>query len=149
MRTSLTIFAWLAVASCGGTSLLLHPLVAGSPQVSIAMNDYSDGPNSCMTGGGRVVPDDGLRFLWISLEVKNVSAAHIKFDYSKCVVDDEGRFESPGYVTSWPTGFWPETSDLDPGEKSSRRLVYAYPKDKFPTMLDCSGVRFALEPRAH
>jgi hypothetical protein len=138
----------VSVGACGGTTLMNQRVEAKAKDWTIAVTEVSDGPNRYNMGGNvTYVPADNERFLWISMTVRNDRAAAQTFTYDRCGIDFDSREVLPSIVDrAWVilSEIYDKQDDMKPGEVVSRRLVFSYPDDRYPTRLACGEATMPL-----
>jgi hypothetical protein len=130
----------LSAAACG-TTLMNQRVEAKAKDWNIAVTEVSDGPNRYNMGGNvTYVPGDDERFLWVSVAIRNDRAAEQTFTYDRCGLDLDSREVLPSVVDrAWVilSEIHDKQDDVKPGEVVTRRLVFSYPENRYPTRLTC------------
>jgi hypothetical protein len=151
MRTFATALLALPLAAgCGGTTLLHQRLESKSKGFSLALVEVTDGPDTYEQGMQRLVPADGLRFLWFKVQVRNEQSGPQTFDYHRCDIDFGDHGIVPSFVDMDKVVNLPLSDDKDklaPREEVTRNVVFAFPEGKLPTRLACGELVVKLPLR--
>ena len=87
-------------------------------------------------------PENGERFIWALVTVKNELGQEQTFSYETCTLDGKGQTRPPMVVDRNldvnAAGDPSET--FDPGQERSRRLIYPFFKDQRPTRVKCGPI---------
>jgi len=138
------ILVLLAVLASGcGTPLLNSPVSARSERWELAVRGVTDGPDSINVQMFRYVPEDGDRFLHVSVSLRNVSAEPRKWNWSRCGLDRGDRQYLPRLVMYDMVMSAPAEGALEvyPGVLIERQVVFAYPEGRaLPTRLTCGEI---------
>jgi hypothetical protein len=138
--------ALLLLASCA-TSLVKRDVRVQSDGWTLVFHELLDGPNGCtMRDGTRYVPKSDQRFLWVIVSVRNDAARAREFPFDSCGLDMGDSASLPIYVglNLGTTAQMNATPELTAGEEITRKLAFAYPKDKLPPRMVCFGNEIAL-----
>jgi hypothetical protein len=108
---------------------------------TITLEALKDGPNGVQTAGNTVaVPDDGLRFLWAWVKIRNDLNVPRAFGYDTCDVDLVGRAMVPTIIGKLFFTVEARSETYGPGETLDRRLIFAYPVGLLPTRIRCANM---------
>jgi hypothetical protein len=149
-RATVLALALLAAQGCGGTALLHQRVETKAKGFALAVTEVTDGPNSYERGLEREKPDDGLRFLWFKIRLRNELPTEQTFNYDRCDIDLGGRAMLPNLIDMDKViNVLVESKQdkLAPGEEVSRRLIFAFPEGNFPTRLKCGDLVLPLPLR--
>lgn len=141
----------LGLSGCGGTTLLDQRVETKAKGYTLAVVEVTDGPNTYERGTQRVVPEDGLRFLWFNVQLRNDMATEQVFNYDRCDIDFGQEVILPNLVDMDKfVNLLVEDKEetLAPSEEISRNLIFAFPEDKYPTRLQCGDLVIPLSLRA-
>lgn len=141
------LLAALTAGACAHT-VLDQPVDRRGDDWSVTVRKITNGPSSIDTGNIVYRPERGERFVWVTLTLRNDQSQPRKFSFDRCDLDAGGDVILPSFVThDFPIGYATPLNrepELGPGQSTDRRLVYAYPKDRSPTRLQCAPMVFPL-----
>ena len=93
------------------------------------------------------VPPDGYRWIWVFMNVRNTAAAPRTFGYDSCELPLDGATVLPSFAGSVMSLFEDRKETYRPGEESYRRVIFAYPKGRYPATFRCGNMLFEI-PRS-
>jgi hypothetical protein len=140
-RMRVAPIALLLAASCA-TTLLKQDIQRQSDGWTLTFHEFLDGPNGFTARSGvGFVPPSGQRYLWVVLSIRNDAPAGRSFNFASCGLELGDDESLPLYVglnigTSAQVTATPEVAS---GEQITRKLAFAYPKDRQPSRLTCFG----------
>jgi len=106
----------------------------------LQLMDLRDGPNMHRQGNLVLFPENGAKFLWAHVILKNTAPMRRSFDFKTCVLDF-GQYGIPASMIAWSlhmTNYGMATrNDYDSGEDRERYLGFAYPVEYLPRVLAC------------
>jgi hypothetical protein len=143
---ALGVAGLIAALGCG-TVLYEVPTTRQADGWTITVRRLKDGPNSFPMGAGvNFVPPDGHRLMYLTVTIRNDSAAKRDFSYDACDLDAGSEAVSPGLIDrdAAVNMLADKVESYDPGEERGRRLIYAYPGGGFPTRVKCGSSTFEL-----
>jgi hypothetical protein len=137
----LLIACALALAGCG--HVLLEGSFTGENDAwALQVTELRDGPNTFKVNSVLFFPENGTKFLWARVTVKNNAAIRRTFDYKSCFLD-VGQYGVPATMIAWSlmTNNYGISmrADFDPGEEKERYLGFAYPTEYLPTLIACGS----------
>jgi len=136
---------WLG--ACGRT-VVNQPINRAGDGWTLVVRKVTDGPNGVDQGNVIIKPKKGDRFIWVHLTLHNEQRQARKFSFDRCDLDAGADVILPGIVTHGSSmGYlsdFPREPQLDGNESVDRRLIYAYPKGRSPTRLQCAPMVFPL-----
>jgi hypothetical protein len=135
------------VAACGGTTLINQRIETKGNGFTLAVVEVTDGPDTYEQGLQRRVPDDGVRFLWFKIRVRNDRTTAQVFNYQRCDIDFGEHAVMPNFVDMDKiVNILVESGEekLSPSEEVSRNLIFAFPEGKYPTRLKCGELSVRL-----
>ena len=142
-----TLAAALVLFGGCATSLLKQDMKKQSDGWTVVFHEFLDGPNGFTNRGGTgFVPPSGERYLWVVLSVRNDAATARQFNFDSCGLELGNQESLPLYVglNIGTSASVSKTPDVAGGEEITRKLAFAYPKDRLPSRLVCFGNAFEL-----
>ena len=138
-------FAVLAAPACGRV-IINQPVNRQGDAWHLTLRVLSDGPNGYSAGNTNYTPSRGERFIWAHVTLHNDQPIPRKFNFDRCDLDLGDGAVVPALIdadaiVNWTANHEPE---LAPGETITRKLIFAYPRDKSPTRLYCAPMVIAL-----
>jgi hypothetical protein len=129
----------LAATSCAHV-IIDQPIDLRGDGWDLTLRRLTDGPNSYSEGNTQHMPSKGLRFVWVHVTLHNTQPIPRKFNFDRCDLDAGQDAIVPSLIDAdafinWTVNREPE---LSAGETVTRRLIYAYPRDRSPTRLSCA-----------
>jgi hypothetical protein len=141
----------VALGGCG------HVLYAGDASNEqdgwvLQVTQLRDGPNTFTVNHVLFFPENGTKFLWAHVIVKNNASISRRFNYQSCVLDwGPSHAISPRFIAyslvlaNYGVGM---KIDFDAGEDKERYLGFVYPVEYLPTLLACGDNVVKLTYRA-
>jgi hypothetical protein len=142
---------WVLLGPCAcATTLLDQRVETQAKGFTLAVTEVTDGPNTYERGTRRLEPDDGLRFLWFKVELRNDMTREQVFNYDRCDIDSGEDAVLPNLVDMDKLlNLLVEDKEetLAAGELITRNLIFAFPEDRYPTRLRCGELVIPLSLR--
>jgi hypothetical protein len=148
-RMRLLLIALLLAATSCSTSLLKRDIQRQSDGWTLTFHEFLDGPNGFTArSGAGFVPPSGERYMWVVLSIRNDAATERQFNFQSCGLELGNDESLPLYVglNIGTSAQVTATPDVAPGEQITRKLAFAYPKDRQPSRLTCFGNVIELRP---
>jgi len=94
----------------------------------------------------RYKPVRGERFITVAITLRNDTTAPRRFNFDRCDLDGPDGSIVPNFVddSSWTQHQGEREVEVPVGETIARKLIYAYPSDRFPTRLSCAPMEFPI-----
>ena len=100
------------------------------------------GPNMHRQGNVVLFPENGTKFLWAHVTLKNSAPTRRSFDFRTCMLDF-GQYGIAASMIAWSlhmTNYgMAMRDDYDSGEDRERYLGFAYPVEYLPHVLACGA----------
>ena len=135
------LFAICSLASALGCArtIIGEPVHRTGDSWDFTLRKLTNGPNSYNTANVIYSPVKGERFIWAHITLHNQQKAARKFNFDRCELDDGNQKILPSKVDidAFIQGEAAREPELSGDETITRKLIFAYPKNRSPTRLTC------------
>jgi hypothetical protein len=91
-------------------------------------------------------PPPGYRWVWVFMNVRNVTGAPRVFGYDSCTLQTQTGMVPPSFAGSVVSLYDDHQETYAPGEESYRRVIFAYPNQLMPRIFQCGNIVFDIPP---
>jgi hypothetical protein len=123
---------------CGHT-IIDQPVHRAGDSWDFTLRKLTDGPNSYNAENVVYRPVKGERFIWAHITLHNQQQQPRKFNFDRCELDDGEQTILPAKVDfdAFATHEANREPEMAPDETITRKLIFAYPRNRSPTRLTC------------
>jgi hypothetical protein len=126
------------------TSVLLNtPVSKTGDGWSITLSEVKEGPDEYVGEVSTIIPEEGEKFIWTLVTVKNDGAQEQTFAYETCMLQGPGVSRPPAILDRHAelqhSAADPEEA-YEPGVQRVRELIYKFPKAQRPTRMKCGTI---------
>jgi hypothetical protein len=127
-RFGCMLSVFLIITGCS-TALIKAPAAVSNGRWEIKITGLADGPGQYATAGRYWRPQDGMKYIWAEITVRNSLKTDQKFHLKRIFLYSGPKRVRPiiidrGYIFSLQADPGPR---LKPGESITRRLIYHMP----------------------
>jgi len=120
-------------------TIINQPVQRAGDSWDFTLRKLTDGPNSYTSGNTTYHPTKGERFVWAHITLHNQQPMARKFNFDRCELDDGDQKILPVIVDidAFITGEANREPEMSADETITRKLIFAYPRNRSPTRLTC------------
>ncbi len=130
-------------SACSSAILLGSPVSKTADGWAITVDQIKQGPNEYVGEVSTIIPEEGEKFIWVMMHVKNDAPQEQTFVYESCRMEAKGVSRPPAIVDRHAEitrqAADPEEA-YEAGHQRTRELIFKFPEEQRPTRLKCGAI---------
>jgi hypothetical protein len=142
VSTLLLVGMWLGGLSACSPVMMNVQVSKSAEGWGVTLGEVREGPDEYVGPEVGLFAQDGEKFIWTVVTVKNELGQEETFSYDTCTLDGKGVSRQPMAVDrNLDVNATADRAEaIQPGQESVRRLIYSFPKEQWPTRMKCGTI---------